>query len=542
MTIVAAKTRTKTRIRAELVPAKGGDAYAPVMYPGTHAANEPGRAAVIMADTGAVMTYRELDGGSARLARYLHERGLRRGDHIALLTDNRPEAFEVYWAALRSGLYVTAVSWHLSPDEIGYIVRDCGAQALIVAASQEVTARGIADAAPAVRIRLSYGGAVDGFGRYRDELRQVRPDPLAEQPRGGDMLYSSGTTGRPKGIKAPLPDASIGDPSPGTSLFGTVYGFGPDTVYLSPARVYHAAPLRFCGAVQAFGGTVVMMPRFDPEAALAAIERYRVTHGQWVPTMFVRMLKLDPAVRDRYDVSSLTVAIHAAAPCPVDVKRAMIGWWGPVLHEYYAATEGNGITFIDSGQWLAKPGSVGTAGLGTLRVCDDAGRELPAGAIGTVYFERGEPSFEYHNDPEKTNGSRHPDHPNWSTMGDLGYLDEDGFLFLTDRKAFMIISGGVNIYPQEIENSLALHPKVLDVAVIGVPDAEMGESVLAVVQPVPGLAAGAALAGELREFLRGRIAGYKIPRSFGFTGQLPRTPAGKLVKGRLRERYGSSLT
>jgi fatty-acyl-CoA synthase len=242
-------------------------------------------------------------------------------------------------------------------------------------------------------------------------------------------------------------------------------------------------------------------------------------------------------VRAKYDLSSLKVAIHAAAPCPVDVKRAMIDWWGPVLQEYYAATEANGITFIDSEQWLKKPGSVGLAGLGTLRVCDDTGRELPAGETGTVYFERDEPTFEYHNDLAKTASGRHPEHPNWSTMGDVGYVDEDGYLFLTDRKAFMIISGGVNIYPQEVENALALHPKVLDVGVIGVPDAEMGESVLAVVQPAPGVTGDDTLAGELRAYLRDRIAHYKVPRDFVFTDELPRTPTGKLVKGKLRERF-----
>jgi fatty-acyl-CoA synthase len=253
--------------------------------------------------------------------------------------------------------------------------------------------------------------------------------------------------------------------------------------------------------------------------------------------MFVRMLKLDQAVRDKYDLSSLKVAVHAAAPCPVDVKRAMIDWWGPILCEYYSSTEGNGITFISSEQWLRRPGSVGRAGVGTLRICDDAGRELPSGEIGTVYFERDEPPFAYHDDPVKTARARHPEHPNWSTTGDVGYVDAEAFLFLTDRKAFVIISGGVNIYPQEIENCLALHPKVFDVGVIGVPDDEMGESVRAVVQPAPGVAGDATLAEELRRFLRERIAHYKVPRGFDFVADLPRTPTGKLVKGVLRDRY-----
>lgn len=353
------------------------------------------------------------------------------------------------------------------------------------------------------------------------------------------MLYSSGTTGRPKGIKPALPDRQVGD-APGdtfTAVFGPLYGFDTDTVYLSPAPLYHAAPLRFGGVVHALGGTLVVMERFDAERALAAIERYRVTHSQWVPTMFVRMLKLDESVRTRYDLSSLKVAIHAAAPCPVDVKQAMIDWWGPVLYEYYASTEANGATFIDSEQWLRKPGSVGPAGMGTVRVCGDDGAELPTGEIGTIYFEREELPFAYHNDPDKTTQAIHPGHPTWTTTGDIGYIDADGFLFLTDRKAFMIISGGVNIYPQEIEDALALHPKVLDVGVIGIPDEEMGESVQAVVQPGPGVETGPELAAELREYLRARIAHYKVPRSFDFADELPRTPTGKLVKGKLRAQY-----
>ena len=512
------------------------------MYPGTYAAQFPDQPAVIMAEDGSGLTYRELDQGSIRLARYLRERGLRRGDHIALLTDNCPAAFEVYWAALRSGLYITAVNRHLSAPEISYIVNDCGAKALIVSARLGQVAERISRDTPQARIRLSYGGKVPGYEVYEDSLASVSAEPLPEEPCGSDMLYSSGTTGQPKGIERPLPDREItSEPKPGEAsmaVFGLLYGFGPDTVYLSPGPVYHAAPLRFCGLVHTTGGTVVLMDRFDAEAALAAIERHRVTHSQWVPTMFVRMLKLDSSVRARYDLSSLRVAIHAAAPCPVDVKRAMIDWWGPVLQEYYASTEGNGITVIDSEQWLSKPGSVGRAGLGTIRICSDpSGAELPAGEIGTVYFERDEQPFFYHNDEAKTEQTRHPRHPNWTTTGDIGYIDSDGFLFLTDRQAFMIISGGVNIYPQEIENALALHPRVYDVAVIGVPDPEMGESVLAVVQPAPGAEAGPGLAGELRDYLRERIARYKVPRDFDFTDELPRTPTGKLVKGQLRDRY-----
>lgn len=508
------------------------------MYPGAHAARFPAKPAVVMAGTGAAITYRELDERSGQLARFLFDAGLRRGDHIALLTDNDPRAFEVYWAALRSGLYITAVNQHLAPAEVSYIVNDCGAKVIVVSAALGEVARRIVADTPNVRIRLAYGGEVEQHETYVDALRTASAEPLPAQPRGTDMLYSSGTTGRPKGIKPELPEYQVDEPGDTpTALFGAMYGFGPDTVYLSPAPIYHAAPLRFAGVVQALGGTVVLMERFDAEEALAAIERYRATHSQWVPTMFVRMLKLDEQIRRKYDLSSLTVAVHAAAPCPVDVKRAMIDWWGPILQEYYSSTESNGITFINSEQWLCKPGSVGPAGLGVIRICADNGVELAAGEIGTVYFERDQPPFAYHNDPAKTAGSRHPAHTSWTTTGDVGYVDEDGFLFLTDRKAFMIISGGVNIYPQEIENSLALHPKVLDAAVIGVPDDEMGESVLAVVLPAAGAVPGPELAEELRTYLRARIAHYKVPRDFDFVTGLPRTPTGKLVKGQLRDRY-----
>jgi fatty-acyl-CoA synthase len=316
-----------------------------------------------------------------------------------------------------------------------------------------------------------------------------------------------------------------------------MYSFDQSTVYYSPAPMYHAAPLRFTGFVLALGGTVVLAKQFDAEAALAAIERYRVTHSQWVPTMFVRMLKLPEEVRTRYDLSSLRVAVHAAAPCPVEVKHAMMAWWGPIIHEYSSSTEGGGITFITPSQWLERPGSVGKAGLGIIRVCSDSGEVLPAGSVGTIYFERDIVAFQYHNDPEKTASAQHPEHENWSTAGDVGYVDDDGFLYLTDRKAFTIISGGVNIYPQEIEDCLTLHPKVLDVAVIGLPDPEMGEQVCAVVQVPPGVTPGPELAEELTTFVRERIAHYKAPRRVEFADSLPRTPTGKLVKRILVDRY-----
>ncbi|KQY57245.1 MULTISPECIES: acyl-CoA synthetase [unclassified Nocardioides] len=508
------------------------------MYPGTFATSTPDKTAIVVADTGASLTYAELDEATARLARVFHDSGLRRGDHVAFLTPNSLELFVTYWAALRSGLYVTGVNYNLSADEAGYIVRDCGARALVASAEVSDLAEALVAQSPGIELRLAFGGAIRGHDSFEDALAKVSAEPLADQRRGADMLYSSGTTGQPKGVKPPLPEHLVSEPGdPFAGVFGPMYGFGPDTVYYSPAPGYHAAPLRFGGIVHYFGGTLVLGKKFDAVRSLEAVEKYGVTHSQWVPTMFVRMLKLDPDVRASYDVSTLACAIHAAAPCPVDVKQQMIDWWGPVLHEYYGGTEGNGLTLINSEQWLERPGSVGKAGLGTLRICGEDGEVLDAGRVGSVYFERDTMPFAYHNDPDKTRASQHPDHETWTTIGDIGYVDEDGYLFLTDRKAFMIISGGVNIYPQEVEDCLALHPKVLDLAVFGIPDDEMGEQVKAVVQPAPGVETGPALEQELLAFVRDRMAHFKVPRSIDFSESLPRTPTGKLVKGILRDAY-----
>ncbi|HEU4363321.1 MAG TPA: acyl-CoA synthetase [Mycobacterium sp.] len=508
------------------------------MFPGTYARLTPDKPAIIVADTGETVSYAQLDARSQRFARHLYDAGVRSGEHIAVISDNQPRALEIYWAAMRSGLYITFINSQLSADEVAYIVNDCSAHTFVAAEKYAPITQRVIEQTPRVQRRIAFG-SVDGFDDYEALIAGASAQPLPAQPCGADMLYSSGTTGFPKGIEVPLPDYDVDEPGDRiTGLFAAALGSDADSVYLSPAPVYHAAPLRFMAMMHRIGAAVVMMRKFGAEDALRFIEQYRVTHSQWVPTMFVRMLKLDRQVRDRYDVSSQRCAIHAAAPCPVDVKRAMIEWWGPILLEYYSSTEASGATIIDSRDWLQHPGSVGKPMLGVAHICDDSGEDVATGEVGTVYFEREMAPFEYHNDPQRTAETRHPDHPNWTTIGDVGYLDVDGYLYLTDRKSFMIISGGVNIYPQEIENALALHPAVLDVAVIGVPDGEMGESVVAVVHPAVEADSHDELAGRLDAFLRERIAHYKLPRRYEFTDDLPRTPTGKLVKGRLRERYG----
>ncbi|SCX33365.1 acyl-CoA synthetase [Mycolicibacterium fluoranthenivorans] len=510
------------------------------MFPGIHATSDPERPAVIMAESGRTLTYGELERSSASIASALHGMGLRRGDVVALLSDNTVEAFEVYWAAIRSGLYITAVNWHLAADEAAYIVSDCGARVLFASAGVRGLAEEIVALTPQVGYRYSYGGQIAGHQPY-DVLIDDRFEALRDQPRGTEMLYSSGTTGRPKGIKPVLLDIQVDEPGdPLVGMLAHAFGISAGDRYLSPAPVYHAAPLKWCGGVQALGGTVVLMEKFDATAALTAIQAHRITVTQMVPTMFIRMLQLPEDVRHSFDTSTLRLAVHAAAPCPPDVKQAMIDWWGPILVEYYGATEGHGVTVVTTPEWLNKRGSVGRAALGTLHICDDEGVELGPGDVGTVYFEREQAPFEYHNDPEKTSSARHPGHDNWSTVGDVGYLDEDGYLFLTDRKAFMIISGGVNIYPQEIENVLALHPKVSDVAVIGVPHPEMGEQVKAVIELRDGWSGTDELAAELIDYVRERIAHYKAPRSVDFVDELPRLATGKLAKRKLQQRYAEA--
>ena len=509
------------------------------MYPGIHAKTAPDRPAVILAGTDEVLSYADLERRSVQLANALRAAGLQVGDVVALLSTNSTEMFVVYWACLRSGFYLTPVNTHLASNEISYIVDDCGAKALIVSADLANVADAARRSSRHIRIALAYGGAaIHGFDDYEQFLGTGSEVPPADQPRGADMLYSSGTTGRPKGVKPPLSPRQVGDNGdPYVAVFGGTYEISAGTVYYSPAPLYHAAPLRFGMITHSLGGTVITSDKFDAEESLHIIDRYRVTHSQWVPTHFVRMLRLQQNVRDSYDVSSLTHAVHAAAPCPTEVKSQMMDWFGPILHEYYSSTEANGITMVDPTEWFIKRGTVGKAKLGVIRICGDDGSELPTGTSGVVYFERDVTPFEYHNDLSKTLKSQHPEHPTWTTCGDIGYIDEDGYLFLNDRKAFTIISGGVNIYPQEIENCLALHPDVEDVAVIGVPDAEFGERVLAAVQLSAGVDRDDDVVGRLQDFVREHLAGYKVPREVKFVETLPRTPTGKLVKGPLRQQF-----
>jgi long-chain acyl-CoA synthetase len=512
------------------------------MFPGAHAASTPDKPAVVIGGTGQVITYGELDAEANQVSHVFRSLGLQPGDHIAFCLENHPRYFALAWGAHYAGLYYTAMSSRLTTDEMAYIVEDCGARAFVTSAykrdqAAELTGRLGDDVA-----LYMLDGTIEGYEPWEDALAAQPATPLDEdRVEGRDMLYSSGTTGRPKGIEVPLPDAPLGTPESIYFLMTALFGATADSVYLSPAPMYHAAPLRFSMAVLRTGATVVAMERFDAEAALALIERYRVTHSQWVPTMFIRMLKLPAEVRERYDVSSLQVAIHAAAPCPVAAKEQMIEWWGPVLHEYYAGTEGNGFVYCDSAAWLAHKGTVGRALMGEIHIVGDDGDELPTGEPGTVYFSGGA-EFSYHNDPDKTASSRDDRGRGWTTLGDVGYLDDDGFLYLTDRKAYMIITGGVNVYPQEAENLLALHPKVADVAVLGVPNEDFGEEVKAVVEPISMDDAGPELERELIAHCREHLADVKCPRTIDFRAELPRHPTGKLYKRLLKEEYWAGHT
>jgi acyl-CoA synthetase (AMP-forming)/AMP-acid ligase II len=507
-----------------------------VTHPSHYAKTQPDKIAYQMAGTGKAITYRELDELSNQGAHLFRSLGLKAGDHIAFLLENRLAFMEICWAAQRAGLYYTAISRYLKQDEIDYIVKDCGAKVVITSPQCADQIKGLLSDAPGAPLFFMLDEPLPGFRSWVKESEETQPKtPIADEVAGYDMLYSSGTTGRPKGIKRAHENNPIDVPNPFLKLLcANMCGMGQDSVYLSPAPLYHAAPLRFNMMAITLGGTSIIMEHFDAEEFLKLVETHKVTQSQLVPTMFVRMLKLPDEVRTRYDVSTLKGAIHAAAPCPVEVKARMIEWWGPILIEYYAGSEGNGVTVSDSKQWLSHRGTVGKAVVGVLKILDEDGVEVPTGQIGTVYFADA-PQFTYHNDPEKT--QRAFNERGWSTLGDVGYVDDEGYLYLTDRKSYMIISGGVNIYPQETEDVLITHPAVADVAVFGVPNEEMGEEVKAVVQPHDMAQAGKALEGELIAYCRERLSAIKCPKSIDFAAELPRTPTGKLVKRHLREKY-----
>jgi len=509
--------------------------------PATYAASDGERPAVITA-SGQVVTFAQLEERSSRLAQALFAHGLRPGDHVAVLLPNDDRTHEVTFALQRSGLYYTMVNTHLAADEAAYIVDDCGAHTLITSDALAFLATDLLTRTPAVERRLMIGAtpgaaAVPGHMSYDEFVAGSPAEPLAEEVEGSAMLYSSGTTGHPKGIRRPLTGQPFGSDVVLSGMLGGIMGFAPGDVYLSPAPLYHSAPLVWSMTAQRMGGTVVVMERFDPEECLALIERHKVTHAQFVPTMFVRMLKLSEEVRTSYDLSSLRSVVHAAAPCAPEVKRRMIEWWGPVIHEYYSGTEGLGMTWITSAESLTHPGSVGKAIWGDVHICGDDGEDLPTGDDGVVYFgsRSGAATFEYNHDPEKTRETFND--KGWSTLWDVGHVDDDGYLFLTDRKLFMIVSGGVNIYPQEIEDVLVLHPAVADVAVFGIPDPEMGEEVKAIVQPAPGIVSGPELEQEIIDFCRAHLSHYKCPKTVEFTDLLPRGENGKLYKKALREAY-----
>lgn len=511
-----------------------------LVYISEHARRTPDKPAVIMAGSGRITTFRQLEENSNRTAHLFRKLGLEPRCHVAMVIENRPEFIDACFGADRAGLFYTTISTKLTAEELAYIVTDSGSTVLIISDAFASMAADLHRLCPQVKHFLMIGDVADGFESWEAALAVMPATPVPDGMQGRDMLYSSGTTGKPKGVKRPINGDPVGTRSYFVDNGYSLYGYGEDMVYLCPAPLYHAAPLRYSMLVSKVGGTLVIMEHFDAEESLQLIERCRVTHSNWVPTMFVRMLKLPAEVRTRYDLSSHRVAIHGAGPISTTTKQQMIDWWGPILHEYYAASEGNGMTYITSREWLTHKGSVGRAIIGRLHIVDDeSGAELPSGQPGLVYFADGQP-FTYHNDQAKTQQAFNA--KGWSTLGDVGYVDDEGYLYLTDRKAFMIISGGVNIYPQEAEHVLIEHPKVADVAVIGVPNEDFGEEVKAVVQPVDMTEAGPALAEELLAYCRQHLASIKCPRSIDFEEALPRHATGKLYKRLIKDRYWGNRT
>ncbi|MDP3544547.1 MAG: AMP-binding protein [Phreatobacter sp.] len=507
------------------------------MYPGHHAAAHPARAAFIMAGTGETVPYRVFEERANRLAHLLRAQGLQRLDHYAIFMENNARYLEACAAGERAGLYYTCINSYLLADELAYILNNSESKLLITSRSKKDVALQALKQCPNVTLCLVVDGdpADKAHPDFATAVAAFPATPIADEGLGTPMLYSSGTTGRPKGILRPLPENPPSEPLPLYKFLDQLWRYRDDMVYLSPAPLYHSAPQAAVGLTIRRGGTVIVMEHFDPEAYLALIEKYKVTHSQLVPTMFSRMLKLPIEVRSRYDLSSLEIAVHAAAPCPPQVKEEMIAWWGPIIHEYYGATEAMGFTACDSHEWLSHRGTVGKVLMGDLHILDADMNPAPKGEPGEIWFKTANP-FVYFNDPERTAASRSPD-GTMSTVGDVGYVDDEGYLYLTDRSTFMIISGGVNIYPQECENLLITHPKVSDAAVFGVPNDDFGEEVKAVIQPMPGHEPGPVLEAELIAFCREHLSIQKCPRSIDFMDQLPRLPTGKLYKKALRDRY-----
>jgi long-chain acyl-CoA synthetase len=516
------------------------------MYAGRQAKLRPLQPAFIMAESGEAVTYADLEIRQNKLAHFLRGQGLARGDHFAIFMENNARFLETCGAGERTGLYFTCVNSFLTPDEVAYILTNSQSKVLLTSKAKLDVARVALAKCPEVKICVVMDGAVDEtnedariVGRHQ-AIDGLPGRPIADENIGIAMLYSSGTTGRPKGILRPMPSEPPDHMLPLFQFVDKLWQNREGMIYLSPAPLYHSAPQAAVSTAIRKGATVVIMETFDPERYLELIEIYRVTHSQLVPTMFSRMLKLPETVRTRYDLSSLEIAVHAAAPCPPQVKEEMIKWWGPIIHEYYGATEGLGFTACNTEEWLAHKGSVGKVLFGDLHILDEAMQPCAPGVPGTVWFKTATP-FEYFNDPQKTAEARSPD-GSMSTVGDVGYIDDDRFLYLTDRATFMIISGGVNIYPQECENLLITHPKVADAAVFGVPNADLGEEVKAVVQPVAGVQPGPELAAELIAFCAEHLSRQKVPRTMDFEAELPRLPTGKLYKRLLRDKYWGNKT
>ncbi len=501
-----------------------------------YAASKPDAPAIIMAGSGEIVTWKAYDRKVNQIGQYFKDIGLQEKDHIAILLENCETYMEIIDAAIDAGLLITNISTHLKLDEMVYVVDNSESKVLITSSGFADLAVRMSDSIPIVAHRLMLRTTIPGFDSFEETMARYDETPVEYGNAGTFMLYSSGTTGRPKGIVWELDDIPVGTMDPNLATGMALFQINHESIYLSTQPLYHSAPAAFALACLQVGATVVLMEKFDAEASLSLIEKYRATHSQWVPTMFVRIMKLPEADRLKYDLSSMKFVIHAAAPCPPDVKEQLIAWLGPVLYEFWGGTETAIVSFITSPEWLEHRGSVGRGVTAALHILDEAGNELPPREPGVIFLEGGR-QYSYFKEPEKTASGRNKD--GWNNIGDIGYLDEDGYLYLTDRKSFMIISGGVNIYPQETEDAMVMHPKVMDVAVIGVPNEEFGEEVKAVVQPVDMAEAGPELERELIEFARGEVSHIKCPKTVDFMAELPRTPSGKLLKRLISEMYRS---